>query len=122
LFIGHLAFCDNPSIAIHSTSFAGVSLLGVVGWGQVLQFVGEDGQALRQIFFLGDDTCWNVQPGGTEIPNAANARAHHEIGGFLRYRGGDSEDTQANTAVAHESRQLAKRTRCFQDDGFVEAL
>src|ERR1035438_2304938 len=78
------------------------SLPAPVNWRQVLQFVEKDGQALGQIFFLGNDPCGNFQPGGTEIPNAADARADHEIGGFLRYCGGNGEDAQPDAATSNK--------------------
>src|ERR1019366_3646042 len=41
------------------------------------------------------------------VPDAANARADHEVGGFLRCRGGDSEHPQPNTTAPNECREMA---------------
>lgn len=71
-----------------------------------MEAVGEDGEAFGEVFFLGDDAFGELEFGGGEIPDAADAGADHGVGGGLGAGAGDGEDAEEDFAAAHEGGEV----------------
>ena len=71
--------------------------------------MGKDRETFGQVFFLRHHFFRQLQLGGSEIPNALDARPHHHLGSFLSRRSWNGQHAQQNFPAADKGNQLGDR-------------
>src|SRR5450631_2351481 len=66
------------------------------------QLERKGGQRVIEIFVLENDSGWNVNVGGGEVPDRLNATGHHQIRHRLRGLGGGGDDSYLGLVLPDE--------------------